>query len=301
VTPPTGLAHKGDAVEEWADLRFFRPAGLRLARAFSPTAVTADQVTVVSLVLGLLAGHLFLYRDFWLNAAGLTLFVVSDIFDSADGQLARLRGTSTRFGRMLDGISDNLRFVNLYVHLLVRLLLARGMSPAGAVLLVVAAGYSHSLQSAVADFLRQVYLFIVGLNNELDLPEDLDAEKPATSLARLELAIYAAYVRKQARWCARSAQLVRAVRTGAMPSRLPSRWRDAQAGPIARCALIGQNIRFLLLAVTACVGWPAGFFWLTLGPLNLALASVLWSHERRATRLARLPAAAAKLVVAGQA
>src|SRR5438874_6251358 len=113
VKPQNDLSHKGQAVEEWADLHFFRPIGIRIARALQPTGISADQVTLWSLVIGLVAGHLFAYQDRWTNVIGFVLFIVSDIFDSADGQLARLRGRSTRFGRALDGISDNLRFVNL--------------------------------------------------------------------------------------------------------------------------------------------------------------------------------------------
>src|SRR5213596_2548717 len=120
VKPQNDLSHKGQAVEEWADLHFFRPIGIRIARALQPTGISADQVTLWSLVIGLVAGHLFAYQDRWTNAIGFVLFIVSDIFDSADGQLARLRGRSTRFGRALDGISDNLRFVNLYFHLIYR-------------------------------------------------------------------------------------------------------------------------------------------------------------------------------------
>src|SRR5439155_1433402 len=108
VKPQNDLSHKGRAVEEWADLHFFRPIGIRIARALQPTGISADQVTLWSLVIGLVAGHLFAYRDRWSNVIGFVLFIVSDIFDSADGQLARLRGSSTRFGRALDGISDNL-------------------------------------------------------------------------------------------------------------------------------------------------------------------------------------------------
>jgi phosphatidylglycerophosphate synthase len=137
--PPTGLSHKGEAVEEWVDLHFFRPVGMRVVQALAPTRVSADQVTVAALVIGLLAGHLFLYDSTLLNALGLLLFIVSDVFDSADGQLARLRGNSTRFGRILDGISDNARFVNLYAHLLARLLLSHAMAPLGAVTLTPAA------------------------------------------------------------------------------------------------------------------------------------------------------------------
>src|SRR5207244_2679204 len=151
VKPQNDLSHKGQAVEEWADLHFFRPIGIRIARALQPTGISADQVTLWSLVIG------------------LVLFIVSDIFDSADGQLARLRGRSTRFGRALDGISDNLRFVNLYFHLIYRLIHAGFWGP-GAFLLVAAAGLAHTFQSAAIDFVRNAFLYIgVGNGGELDL------------------------------------------------------------------------------------------------------------------------------------
>jgi len=289
VTLPTDLAHKGDAVEEWIDLHFFRPAGMRVVRMLAPTRVSADQVTVASLIVGLLAGHLFLYQSPLLNLTGLTLFIVSDVLDSADGQLARTRGSSTRFGRILDGISDNARFVNLYAHLMIRLLLAHAMAPLGVVALTVAAGVSHSLQSGVADFIRQVYLYIAGGSGELDLPEDLP-EQAATPLGGLGLALYRSYVTRQAHWCARSTALVRILRRTGRVAGLANEWAMEQAVTVRRGALIAQNVRFLLLALTACRGWPAGFLWLTLVPLNLALIWVLWSHERIAARLGSMAA-----------
>ena len=299
MTPPSALGHKGPVVEEWADLHFFRPLGMRLVGRLAPLGVTADQVTLAALLVGLLAGHLFLYRSPVRNGLGLLLFLVSDILDSADGQLARLRGGSTRCGRILDGISDNLRFINLYLHLVARLLLSHAMAPAAVVALALAAGYSQSVQAAVADFLRQVYLFVTGEGGELDLVEDLGSELPVSRLARLELAVYTGYVARQVAWCPGSVGLVRALRKHAVPPGLAREWKERQAGPVGRCALIAQNVRFLLLAVTALAGWPAGFFWLTLGPLNLALAWVLISHERTASELARTGFTEPGLAVAG--
>src|SRR5439155_1716031 len=150
VKPQNDLSHKGQAVEEWADLHFFRPIGIRIARTLVPTGISAHQVTLWSLVVGLVAGHLFAYQDRWTDLIGFALFIVSDVFDSADGQLARLRGTSTRFGRALDGISDNVRFVNLYAHLVYRLIHAGWWWP-GAGLLVALAGLGHAYQSAAVD------------------------------------------------------------------------------------------------------------------------------------------------------
>src|SRR5947199_8225432 len=95
VQPQNDLSHKGQAVEEWVDLHFFRPIGIRIALALQPTGISADQVTLSSLVIGRVAGHLFAYRDRCTNLTGLALFIVSDVSDSADVQLERLRGSST--------------------------------------------------------------------------------------------------------------------------------------------------------------------------------------------------------------
>jgi len=68
-------ASKGPVVEEWADRRFFRPAGWRIATWLMPTRISPDAVTFASLVLGILAGHLFWYRSAWINAGGVLLFI----------------------------------------------------------------------------------------------------------------------------------------------------------------------------------------------------------------------------------
>ena len=270
------LASKAPAVEEWADRRFFRPAGWRIARALAPTRVTPDAVTFASLVVGLVAGHLFWYANAWINAAGVLLFVASDVLDSADGQLARLRGTSTRTGRILDGVSDSLRFLNLYVTLGARLFVARGW---GGAALALAALLSHTYQAAAADYIRQAYLyFAVGKGSQLDLPEAAQPPSGAGSIwERISAWLYLDYVRRQAWLFPRTTALVRArvVRAD---------WAERQAPMVAGCAWIAQNIRFALLAVTAVPGWPAAYCWVIVGPLNVVLVVLILAHERRAAR-----------------
>jgi hypothetical protein len=284
VTLPNALAVKGQVVEEWIDLHFFRPLGFGIARRLVQTRVTPDQVTLASLLIGLAAGHLLYYESPALNLVGIALFVVSDIFDSADGQLARMRGTSTRFGRILDGVSDNLRFVNLYLHLVFRLVGAGwGLE---ALALAAAAGLSHSFQSAAVDFIRQAYLYLgAGTGSELDLPETLERTPAGTSLGRrLADGFYRDYVRRQGWLFPRTADLVRAAGKQA-PEPLRADYHRRLAALVPRCAFIGQNLRFLLLALTAVPGWPAGFFWITVGPLNLILLGLVVAQERQARAL----------------
>jgi len=284
VKPQNALAHKGAAVEEWIDLHFFRPVGMRIARALGPTDVSADEVTLWSLALGLVAGHLFLYHERWVNAIGVGLFIVSDILDSADGQLARLRGTSTRTGRILDGVSDNLRFVNLYAHLLVRIWLM-GYGWPGA-LLVAFAGLSHSFQSAAADFVRNAFLYAGTGGGELDLPEDMDEPARGSWIERLTAWAYRGYVRRQALLFPRTVTLFRRLRAAGTPEAFRLAYADRQQPLLPLCTWLGQNIRFALLAVVAFTGRPGLLFWTEASAMNVVLVTLLVLHEWNAAGLA---------------
>ena len=282
--PPSDLSHKGAAVEEWVDLRFFRPLGIRIARALEPTGISADQVTLWSILVGLVAGHLFLYRDPWVNVLGLVLFILSDVFDSADGQLARLRGTSTRLGRLMDGVGDNVRFVNLYSHLAIRLVLAGWHWPG--VLLVALAGLSHSIQSMAVDFIRNAYLAIgEGAGGELDLPEDVP-RSTGTWGRRLGTRVYSDYVQRQTQLFPRTVDLLRLLRRVQIPQAFRAAYRERQQPLLPLCSWLGQNIRFALVGAAGIAGHPAAYLWTEALAMNLVLFVVLLpSHETNSALL----------------
>jgi len=280
------LATKGDEIEEWLDLRFFRPIGARIASALYPTRVTPDQVTLVSLVIGLAAGHLFVYTNPVINALGFVLFIVSDLFDSADGQLARRRGTSTRFGRVLDGLSDTARFGNLGIHLAVRLVVHAGWPWPLAVGLLVTAAISHSAQSSAVDFVRHAYLsLVVGRGSELDI-EPAAASAHGSWRQRLLGGVYAVYGRRQARTFPKTTALLRVQHGRPLSAALIGAYRDRTQPLLRLCAWLGQNIRFIILGVTAVAGWPAGLFWVSALPMNALLLLLVAQQERAAAAMA---------------
>ncbi len=93
-------------VEEPIDVWVHRPPAYVLARLLMPTAVSPNLITLGSIVLGCAAGAAICAGFPWhLQVAGVLIFS-SAVLDCADGQLARLRKSSSAFGRMLDGVAD---------------------------------------------------------------------------------------------------------------------------------------------------------------------------------------------------
>ncbi len=77
-----------------------------LVRLLAGTAVTPNHLTTVRLLTGLGAAAAFAIGDEpWIGIGGL-LFVISMLFDRADGELARLSGKSSRFGQLYDIVTD---------------------------------------------------------------------------------------------------------------------------------------------------------------------------------------------------
>ncbi len=93
-------------VEEPIDVWVHRPVAFLLAKALYPTRVSPNAVTVISILFGVTAlGCMLSSFTHHMPVAGLCIFL-SAVFDCADGQLARMRKSSSALGRMLDGVAD---------------------------------------------------------------------------------------------------------------------------------------------------------------------------------------------------
>lgn len=132
-----------NCTDELADAWIHRPLAGILARRLAPTPVTPDHLTALSCGLGVCAA-LYLALG---HPAAAPLLVAHLVFDCADGQLARMRGPS-RYGRWLDGLSDDIVGAALFLGLW-----ARGL-PAG-----VAAACAASLlvRAVIFDGLKALH------------------------------------------------------------------------------------------------------------------------------------------------
>jgi phosphatidylglycerophosphate synthase len=92
-----------------------RPISLLMSRYLVNTPFTPNHVTTFGLILGLLAAWFVSYGTWLEIALGGILLQVSSIIDGVDGELARMRLTSSHSGEWFDTICDdviNLSFLS---------------------------------------------------------------------------------------------------------------------------------------------------------------------------------------------
>lgn len=280
---------KGPELEEIPDLLFFRPLAYLGVRLAAPTRVTANQVTMASMFFGLLAGWLIAHGDkrplMLLWAAGAVL--LSNVLDCMDGMLARLRGTSSPFGYVLDGLGD---YIGLFAIMLGigHLLSSRHGQPFEWWTLTVAAGISLAWWSAVVDGMRVEWMRIVHGHRRERAAELAALVEEAQTWRRegthrgnrLLIACYVAYVRL---W-----GLDSSTSGGAVVDRDPSaaRWA-AMNRPVLRLALLGgptmQLTAIILAATFDHLEW---FLWGTLLFGNVWAVGVLLLRSGARRRLA---------------
>jgi CDP-alcohol phosphatidyltransferase len=189
--------YKARDVEEVIDIYLYRPWGYALAVGAHKLSMTPNQISIIGMMVGIAAGLLFIPLDPWINAIGVFMWMLGQALDGADGQLARMANLKSRLGRMLDGISDAVKFASLYLSVGYRLYLSTGewwVWP-----IVVAAGLTHSYQSSLADFYRNAYLFFVEKPGSAEI-ESVDAltrdrEEMSWSGSFLEKLLLGGYIR----------------------------------------------------------------------------------------------------------
>ena len=91
-----------------------RPVSLRISRLLAPSAITPNQMSLVSIAVGLSAGPFFLSPRPLLQTIGALLFLAHSILDGCDGELARLKFQQSRFGGVLDFWGDNVVHVVIF-------------------------------------------------------------------------------------------------------------------------------------------------------------------------------------------
>jgi CDP-alcohol phosphatidyltransferase len=287
-SPPTAMSriattYKSRELEGVVDLLFYRNVGFWLAHFFERLKFTPTAVTLIGGVFGVIAGHFYFYRSVLLNLVGWALHVVANIFDNADGQLARLTNQQSRTGRILDPVVDHVVWLSIYVHLALRLRL-QGFS--GAIwILAIAAGISHGAQAAAADYWRHAYLFFAKRRGEIDSASKIREEYcrknwRTDAWQKVLFALHLNVTREQEFLLPGIKRLHENVGADRVSAAFQSRYATIVRPTFKWWGLLMTNSRMLILLVLFLVRQPVWFFWTEITVGNLLLIVLILQQQR---------------------
>jgi len=268
---------KSRDVEEWFDLKFTRPLGYKWAVFFNRFDIHPNVVTVLSMVIGGASGFFLYHRantteGLIYNIIGILLVVWANIYDSTDGQLARLTGKKTRLGRILDGAAGDIWFISIYISLVVRLFtqnipFTHQPWHWWALLLMAVAGlFCHAGQSNLADYYRQVHLFFLNGKSGSEFDNSIqqqqlykEAKWKDDVIWKFFLFTYVRYTKKQERATPQFQQLLVTLKS-TFKGNLPQSLRDdfrCHSLPLMKYAnILSFNTRAFVLYLSCLIDMP---------------------------------------------
>jgi phosphatidylglycerophosphate synthase len=184
---------KSDISDELINTYLLRPIAGLMVRVLYYTPVTANQVTIASIIAGIAAAFFYLKgTSDAIIIAGL-LVTLKDLLDSADGQLARAKQQCSRVGRFLDSIGDFI--VDTAVFSAIGWVLYHSSGNWWMMLLAMLGFAGISLRVSYHVFYQVNYLHLQKqyMNNRLNeeiLEEDLEKSSFELILQRIFLCIY---------------------------------------------------------------------------------------------------------------
>lgn len=279
---------KSNDTEEKIDIWFYRPIGYQIALFCAKVGLRPNPVTIISIFFGVAAGILFYPQQLWINVIGMLSLMFANSLDSADGQLARMTNDKSRFGRILDGVAGDFWFIAIHIAICLRSM-EEGWS-AWIWVPGVVAGASHMIQSAMADYYRNVHLFFIKGSNgsELDNSRDLQKEYEEMSWTRqfgmkIVARLYLNYTKEQEFFSPKLQKLLAVVKQkyqNGLPAKLIADFR-AQNKPLMKYTNIVQfNTRVIFLFIWLFLDQSWIYFFFDIFILNPILIYMIVKQEQ---------------------
>lgn len=144
------------SIEERSNRFFVHPISQIFAGLAIKLKISANIVSVLGLLSGWLAAGLYFSQpDKLMIIGGFIAMIFWHILDGADGRVARATGTTSAFGRLIDGVCDHLVFAAVYISITISMIMQGGHWSLW--IIVLSAGASHATQAAGYEERRQKY------------------------------------------------------------------------------------------------------------------------------------------------
>lgn len=293
---------KSTDTEEWLDIHFTRPLGLMWANFFNHFNIHPNVVTILSIILGAAAGVMFYFPDMMHTIIGILLLVWANLYDSADGQLARMTGKKTRWGRILDGFAGDVWFFTIYAAICLRL--QSQNIPFTQVhwgiwiwLIAAVSGFIfHGKQCQLADYYRNIHLFFIKgkSGSELDSFSSLRAELKTLSWKKdgmwmVFLYFYGNYTHSQEQMTPAFQSLRKRMAEvygdNPVPTKVAAEFRKGSLPLMKYANILTFNTRAIVLYISLLIGQPWLYFVFEIIVMNILFLYMRSHHEALCHRI----------------
>ena len=290
--------------EEFLDMWFYRPLGFRCALFFRNRGIHPNVITIISIFLGVAAGICFAQESLRWNILGILLLIWANLSDSTDGQLARLPGQKTRWGRIFDGFAGDCWFFCIYFAIAVR----ENFQPipfapeyTWGVTIWIMSSFSgfwiHGSQCQLADYYRNIHLYFTNEKNGNEFHNSIAVRKEYKETPwkgnffwKIFLNAYIAYVDNQERMSPKFQELIKTVNAKYgtdIPDSLRKEFRQGSLPLMKYTNILTFNSRAIMLCFVMLIGemWFYLFFELVI--LMALFVYTRYRHEKLCSRLTK--------------
>jgi phosphatidylglycerophosphate synthase len=266
-------------VEEIFDLFFYRPIAFLFVRTVYNTRITPNSISLAAILMGITAGIFFSLGQPLYFKIGAFFYLLFNILDCSDGQLARLKKTGTPVGRIIDGISDYIATIAVYIGIAVGFA-SKSPKPYFWLLMLLLAGLSNIIHGILVDYYRTRFLFYVtggGSNLEKEIEEfrkeyEIIRNKKGKWFDRMVLLLYFRYSALQRLLVAKRKRTKFFITT-------PEEYFRKNKTLIRLWLLIGATTEITVLITCSFFNRFDLFIWILLIGFN-SLALILWPVQQ---------------------
>ncbi|MBQ6920321.1 MAG: CDP-alcohol phosphatidyltransferase family protein [Bacilli bacterium] len=291
---------KARKINDPMDVYVMEKISLPIAKLFHKLGLSPNVATVCSMVIGI-TGATFLafpYGWIWPLCIGCFLVLFSYVFDCADGQIARMGGNGSLYGRCFDGFSDGVVYFAIYVAVSIHIMLWDNIPftniPWNGWIFFISVPvgvYFHATQARVADYLKNEYMYITGSSHcELSTTESLKKQveelAPNKFFPRLVYNSYITYTKNQEKMTPNFQKLHQRIieNGGVIPEKVSEMWKKGVNKTVWLSNLLVFNFRTVTLLTLMCFDQAFWIFPVNVVVLEALKYFLLIKHERLAKR-----------------
>ena len=262
-------------VEEVFDLFFYRPLAFLLVKLIYKTNITPNQLTIAAIFMGVIGGCFYAQGLPQYYIVGALFYMMFNILDCSDGQLARLKKNGTHTGRIIDGFADYIATTAVFIGIGIGFANMQS-NPAYWWMLIVITGISNTVHAVLVDYYRTRFLDYV-LDRKSTFEEELDdfkneyiqiKGKKGKSFDRFIIGLYLKYNNIQSKLTANK-------KTDKSFKTTPQEYFKKNKTIIRFWIILGPTSQISTLIICSIINRFDVFFWIMILGFNL-LALVLW-------------------------